>query len=83
MHNPRLVGGEGGIWPVRQFSGLGDETLKELFTRALTRELSAHSVKRRGDLPLIRSRRVASVSISPERLAESLSEHDIDQLLLP
>lgn len=59
----------------------GDETLKELFTRALTRELGGHG-KKRGELPLIRSRRAATVTISPEQLSDSLLQDDVDQLPL-
>lgn len=58
----------------------GDETLKELFTRALTRELSAQHSRRRGDLPLIRSRRAETVSISPAQLTDALAEDDIARL---
>lgn len=58
-----------------------DETLKDLFTRVLTRELGGPS-KKRGELPLIRSRRVATVTISPEQLSDSLLQDDVDQLPL-
>lgn len=57
-----------------------DESLKELFTRALTRELSGTATKRRGELPLIRSRRRGSVEISGDELEQALVDDDIDHL---
>ncbi|MBB2893002.1 hypothetical protein [Flexivirga oryzae] len=58
----------------------GDETLKELFTRALTRELQGSKAKQRGELPLIRSTRRSSVQISPAELEQVLIDDDINQL---
>jgi hypothetical protein len=57
-----------------------DETLKELFTRALSRELGGLTRKRRGELPLIPSKRRGSVQISPEELEQALIEDDVDHL---
>lgn len=54
-----------------------DETLKELFTRALTRELSAAPARRRGSLPLIRTRRTATVRITPSELADALKDDPV------
>ena len=56
------------------------ETLKELFTRALTRELGGATRKRRGELPLIRSKRRGSVQTSPEELEQALIDDDVDHL---
>lgn len=58
----------------------GDETLKELFTRALTRELGPPTTKRRGELPLIGSGRRGTVQISPGDLEQVLVDDDIDRL---
>lgn len=57
-----------------------DETLKELFTRALTRELRTSTTKRRGELPLIQSARRGSLKISPGELEQALIDDDVDRL---
>lgn len=57
-----------------------DETLKEIFTRALTRELASPTTKRRGELPLIGSRRRGTVQIGPGDLEQVLIDDDIDRL---
>ncbi len=57
-----------------------DETLKELFTRALTRELGSPTTKRRGELPLIGSSRRGTVQISPSELEQALIDDAIDRL---
>jgi hypothetical protein len=58
----------------------GDETLKELFTRALTRELGGSRRRPRGELPLIPSTRRRSVQLSPEELERALIEDDVERL---
>ncbi|WP_460831197.1 hypothetical protein [Nocardioides hungaricus] len=57
-----------------------DETLKDLFTRALTRELGASATKRRGELPLIQSKRRGTVKIGPDELEQALIDDDISRL---
>ncbi|MDQ6526239.1 hypothetical protein RB608_21650 [Nocardioides sp. LHD-245] len=58
----------------------GDETLKDLFARALARELGGAGTKRRGELPLIASKRRGMVETSPEELEQTLIDDDVDRL---
>lgn len=57
-----------------------DETLKELFTRALTRELHQQTGKKRRELPLIDSARPGGSTMTPEQLEELLDGDDVENL---
>lgn len=56
-----------------------DESLKELFTRALTKELDRAARKQRRKLPVIGSSRPGRSSITPAELEQVLSDDDIDR----
>lgn len=53
-----------------------DESLKDLFTRALTKELDSAGRVRR-ELPVIGSSRPGRSSITPDELEQILSEGDV------
>lgn len=56
-----------------------DETLKDLFTRALSRELGRTS-RQRGELPLIATERRGTVDLSPGDLDSALADEDAARL---
>ena len=53
-----------------------DETLKELFTRALNNELKQGAPKARGALPVVGSRRPGASTLTPEELEQILADDD-------
>lgn len=55
-----------------------DESLKELFTRALTKELGRPVGRTRRELPVIGLPRSDRSSITPAELEQVLSNDDID-----
>ena len=57
-----------------------DETLKELFTRALRRELGRPVRGERRELPVVASRRPGVSTLTGEQLAQILADDDVDQL---
>ncbi len=56
-----------------------DETLKELFTRALTRELAPDARRERRTLPVIASRRPGHSTLTPEALEVVLNDDDLER----
>lgn len=57
-----------------------DETLKDLFTRALTNELHRRPRGASKSLPVIRSRQPGASSLTPEQLADALAADDTDHV---
>lgn len=54
-----------------------DESLKELFTRALAKELGRADSRPRGRLPVIASKAPGRSRITPEELARILIDEDV------
>jgi hypothetical protein len=55
-----------------------DETLKELFTRALTHELERQPRKTRRALPVVGSRRPGASTVTAEELEQILADDDAE-----
>ena len=55
----------------------GDESLKELFTRALANELGRTELRHRGQLPVIASKAPGRSRITPAELERSLIDDDV------